>query len=57
MGFDTHTVFILFGVKVLEEDIRDVLNIFHYPDLDEAQIRHPLYILDTPYRIINSSIF
>ena len=34
MGFDTYNVYILFGVKIPEDDILRVLNTF-YPDLNE----------------------
>jgi hypothetical protein len=53
MGFDTHTVFILFGVKIPDCDISDIINIF-YPGLDEGDLKRTLLIPDTTYRIISN---
>ena len=52
MGFDTHPVFILFGVKIPVEDIFRVIKIF-FPDIDE--VKRSFKIPDTTYHIVNNS--
>lgn len=51
MGFDTLSIFILFGVKVPNEDILKVIKIF-FPNTDE--VKRPLIIPNTTYLIVKN---
>lgn len=54
MGWDTHSIFILFGIKIPDEDIIRVIQIF-YPE--RTDITRALKIPNTSYHIVNNGGF
>ena len=51
MGYDEHYVYVLFGVKLPEDDLLRVLHLF----AEQDEVKRPLKIPNTSYHIVNHS--